>query len=815
VQEILSRFPPTEFDVQAIYSKARYRGTFDMRELRDFYKALTEGQGTEPSASDFLRHVEDQAVEQEEALRVPIKGPIIIVGRPESYAGYHMEPAPEFRKLVEASGFPSRFSFLSDEPVDERDKTKENPAYRIIQDQRTGSEYCHEQRPAEKPTEIQDYAVIFATRLRKPFHTHGRLLTIVAGSSTIGTLGAAKLLMDSEELLKACPELRKPVRWPAELLLEVHVKFQGNAMDDVWDVSIKDVKLRLPVSMGFAPRQKSPGQILKELNEKANEGRNDIDYTEHWHPPGLPLAAQLVGEPRGRVDEFVSQLRELARDTYPVLILGESGVGKEIAARLFFVFNALWRTTTDDGWVKTRNAFRRREGQLQAQGTSGRSKAGKDQATDRMFAGLPRVGDMFFVDVNCGALPPDLIHSELFGHVIGAFTGAERDRAGAFLSAGSGTLFLDEIHTLSVEHQAAFLRALQEREVKPAGLDWTLAYGCNVVAASNENLKRLIRRGHFRGDLFNRFRSVVVIPPLNERLEDVLVHAVQVLFERSRTDSGKAFCVRMTERFIRLLLAQDFRKRNFRWLASLVTVADSKRGTGKGVPVLRGEFLPEDLGSQLPDKVEGKEIGFLASFSDGSGFDFRSLPALFMKPATEKDKPVFTLDSNTVGQLVTQVHTWLDVLRESGVLGDRREPCKICSKPCRSCNPRAPVLWYLRELSKAQGWKVCGLSLKSQLAKAWAELILDLYHSLDLTYEEWGDLFGKDRDRMSSLVREAHRTLGLTKKWSARRDLTDISQRDEPSRLTDKRLLYGRQLNAPIYLYFRSKTRWGLFVISY
>jgi transcriptional regulator with AAA-type ATPase domain len=749
VQEILSRFPPRDFDVQAVYAKARQRGTFDMKELRTIYAALkNQNHQGEPTANDFLKHLEEeQATPREDKdrlnkgeLQVPVKGPIIIVGRPESYASYHASTT-EFNKLVEDSGYRNgRFHFLSDDPVDPEDKTKENPKYRIIEDRRTGSEYHHR---TEEHGEIKDYAVIYATRLEKPFHTHGRLVTVVGGTGTIGTLGAAKLMMDSEELLKACPELRKRVRWPVELLLAVHVRFKDNDMGEVWDVSLKDVQVPLPVSRGFAPREKPPGAILKDLQEKAAKNEGRIDYTTHWHPPGLPLAVQLVGAPDGLVEDFVKDLRARASDTYPLLLLGESGVGKEIAARLFFLFNAFWRATTAEGWRQTRGAAERRKGQLEG----------------KAFVGLPKADEMSFVAVNCGAFARDLINSELFGHVAGAFTGADHNRAGAFLSAGSGTLFLDEIHALSVEQQAVFLRALQEREVKPVGMDGTVAYGCNVVAASNVELGKLTRR--FRGDLLNRFHRLT-IPPLNDRLEDVLVHAVQVLFELSRKEAKKAFSVRMTERFIRLLLAQDFRRRNFRWLASLVTAAYGERDGQQQVPRLRGEFLPEDLGRQLPDGTEGAELEFRAEFPDDGDFDFRSLPAVFMKLGEE---PVSNLTTGSVATLARHVERWfksadgLRSLTARKVIKQTTRECQECHTGFEVYQPTAPIYWYLLELAREQNWALSELTKKGQHQKARDGLLLHLWHHLDLRQGQLGRLFGATQQDISKAIGEAHRSL--------------------------------------------------------
>ncbi len=161
----------------------------------------------------------------------------------------------------------------------------------------------------------------------------------------------------------------------------------------------------------------------------------------------------------------------------PVLIQGESGTGKELVARAIHA-NSPWK-------------------------------------------------DKPFVPVDCGALTPTLIESELFGHVRGAFTGANQTRQGLLASAGGGTVFLDEIAELPVELQGKLLRALQEREVRPiGGNEWT-KLDARVVAATNQDIQAAIRRGSLRKDLYFRLNVVSIrMPPLRERKGDIpsLVH---------------------------------------------------------------------------------------------------------------------------------------------------------------------------------------------------------------------------------------------------------------------------------------------------
>ena len=126
------------------------------------------------------------------------------------------------------------------------------------------------------------------------------------------------------------------------------------------------------------------------------------------------------------------------------------------------------------------------------------------------------------VKVNCAAIPSELIESELFGHVKGSFTGANKDRAGKFEAANGGTIFLDEIGDMSLSAQAKVLRALQENKVSRVGSDKDIKVDVRVIAATNKNLKREIAKGRFREDLYHRLAVILInVPSLNERVEDI------------------------------------------------------------------------------------------------------------------------------------------------------------------------------------------------------------------------------------------------------------------------------------------------------
>ena len=213
-----------------------------------------------------------------------------------------------------------------------------------------------------------------------------------------------------------------------------------------------------------------------DLNRLLNPVRNALDRKElvvenKLRKKKVSKNYEMIGESKA-ISQIKDMIEKVAQTDARVLITGPNGTGKELVAH----------------WLHQK---------------SERSK-----------------GPM--IEVNCAAIPSELIESELFGHVKGAFTSANKDRAGKFEAANSGTIFLDEIGDMSLSAQAKVLRALQESRIQRVGSDKDIKVNVRVVAATNKDLKKEIAEGRFREDLYHRLAVILInVPALNDRRSDI------------------------------------------------------------------------------------------------------------------------------------------------------------------------------------------------------------------------------------------------------------------------------------------------------
>ncbi len=210
---------------------------------------------------------------------------------------------------------------------------------------------------------------------------------------------------------------------------------------------------------------------LDQLLQKAlNRQKIEHDFAESALENKL-----LIGRSQP-IQQLRIAIKKIARSQAPVFVTGESGTGKEVVANL------------------VHRLSNRSEGP--------------------------------FIAINCGAIPTELMESELFGHKKGSFTGATQDKQGLILSAHGGSLFLDEIAELPLSMQVKLLRAVQEKKIRPVGSDQEIDVDFRVISASHQDLELLVRQGKFRQDLFFRIHVMdLMLPPLRERGEDVLLLA--------------------------------------------------------------------------------------------------------------------------------------------------------------------------------------------------------------------------------------------------------------------------------------------------
>ena len=229
------------------------------------------------------------------------------------------------------------------------------------------------------------------------------------------------------------------------------------------------------------------GKLFKVAMARAIQHRDLIREVKRLREDAIPRPNALIGDSEP-MKQVLSLVARVSQSRASVLIHGQTGTGKELIARAIHA----------------------------ASGCKGP-----------------------FVAINCAAVPPHLLESELFGHAKGAFTDARGDRKGLFVQADGGTLFLDEISEMPIDMQAKLLRALQERTVRPVGSNSEVAFDARVIAATHRNIEDLVAENRFREDLYYRLNVVTIdLPPLRERRMDVLKLASHFLQKHAPSGSS-------------------------------------------------------------------------------------------------------------------------------------------------------------------------------------------------------------------------------------------------------------------------------------
>ena len=296
---------------------------------------------------------------------------------------------------------------------------------------------------------------------------------------------------------------------------------------------------KIPISLGISPlRDEETGAPWAVVTLKDIQTIKDLKK----EISGRYTFEDIVSKNR-EIREIFDIVPHLAETDTTVLIEGKSGTGKELFARAIH------------------NLSRRREGP--------------------------------FVAVNCAALPENLLESELFGHVKGAFTDAVRDKPGRFTRAQGGTILLDEIAELPLSLQGKLLRVLQEREYEPLGSVSPMQADVRIIACTNKALSSEVAHGHFREDLFYRLNVVtIVIPPLKDRREDIpllVEHFIDKISRKLGADH-----LNVSEDFMNFLMNYDF-PGNVRELENIIEHAYVLcRG-----PSITTDYLPRELKNRV------------------------------------------------------------------------------------------------------------------------------------------------------------------------------------------------------------------------
>ena len=310
------------------------------------------------------------------------------------------------------------------------------------------------------------------------------LLRMGLACDTAGTLADARGLLGAKAYRLCLTDMRLPDGDGLELVAEIQANVPGLPVAVITAYGSIETAIRALKSGAF-------DFVTKPVELKAL--RELVNHALKLEPPARAAAGDdgrnLIGK-SAALAQLRTQVAKLARNQAPVFIQGESGTGKEVTARLIHELG-------------------------------------------------PRAAAPF-VPVNCGAISPELMESEFFGHRKGSFTGAVADKDGLFQAARGGTLFLDEVADLPLAMQVKLLRAIQERAVRPVGAHAEESVDVRILSASHRDLAQLVAEGKFRQDLYFRINVITLrVPPLRERPEDIpdlAAHILARLAEREGSD---------------------------------------------------------------------------------------------------------------------------------------------------------------------------------------------------------------------------------------------------------------------------------------
>ena len=317
---------------------------------------------------------------------------------------------------------------------------------------------------------------------------------------------------------------------------------------------------------------------------------------------------QIIGQSLPMLG-LIETIKKISSSSSAVLITGESGTGKELAAKAIH-FNS----------DKTKNGP--------------------------------------FIPVHCGAVPKDLLESELFGHLKGSFTGAVKDRMGKFHKAENGTIFLDEISTMDMSAQVKLLRVLQEKEFQPVGSDEIISCHARVIAAANENLEAAVKKGSFRKDLFYRLNVIPLkIPSLRERTKDIpflISHFIKAFNKENKRSCS------ISQSAVQKLCRYEW-PGNIRELENLI----------ERLCVLKENITVEDLPEIYQNKADLDFSGVELQDIPNEGLDLKNIVNLFENDLILKALKKTNWNRNQAAQLLKLNRTTLlEKIKKKGLKDD-------------------------------------------------------------------------------------------------------------------------------------------------